>query len=308
MPDQTPRISARARAILRANPSVLGFSETLKPKLERGQPVGPLAIRVYVEKKRDKPMVPEAIDGVPTDVVVIGKVEPTALPPRNRGSFRPLEGGASGMYRGGSAGTLGYFMRDKRKPPPPNKPQWYALSCAHVLHPGTAVNETLQPSPRDGGVDPIDRVGRERLWTYFGVDAALSALDERAIAAIIDLPAPVGTSPPWVGKTVAKSGRTTGVTFGKVFDDGAEFKFATWSTSPGPVRFRDVILVWHKRRHFSEGGDSGSLVIDPGDDTAVGMVFGGSTTTPKYTLVASIRSVLKAFPNQMLVRVGETWP
>src|SRR5690606_4174072 len=151
---------------------------------------GPLAIRVYVEKKKppaalpDDHIVPAVIDGVRTDVVAIGKIRPTALPP-NRGKFRPLEGGASGVHRGGGAGTLGYFMRDKRKPPPPNKPQWYALSCAHVLHTGTAQNETVQPSPMDGGVEPGDFVGRERLWTYQGVDAALAVLDEQAIASII---------------------------------------------------------------------------------------------------------------------------
>src|SRR5690606_2497039 len=103
--------------------------------------------------------------------------------------------------------------------------QWYALSCAHVLHTGTAQNETVQPSPMDGGVEPGDFVGRERLWTYQGVDAALAVLDEQAIASIIGLPAPVGTSVARMGMTVAKSGRTTGVRFGKVTDDSAEFNF-----------------------------------------------------------------------------------
>jgi hypothetical protein len=324
---KVPLISAKARKILRANPSVVGFSETLNPKIVRGKPTARQAIRVYVEKKLPKKSVPKnnlippRIDGVATDVVAIGKLEPTAVapipipPPPNRQRFRPVLGGASGIHTGGTAGTLGYFMREKKNPRSgsPNKPQWYALSCAHVLHPplGSVQNETIQPSPNpnDGGQVPADWIGREFLYTYDGIDAALSKIDVGAKAEIIGLPTPTSTAIAQKSMTVAKSGRTTGVTYGKVIDDGAEFNFQHWGTAPGKVRFRDVIIVQNKHHLFSDGGDSGSLVIDPADETVIGIVFGGDRSlTPKSTLIAPIDRILRAFPAQMLVKKGETYP
>jgi hypothetical protein len=224
---------------------------------------------------------PTSIGNVPVDIAEIGKIEPaercrdySTQPPRapirpiaNRQKFIPLLGGASGHFTDAGAGTLGYFVRDKRATlPPPNKPQWYALSCAHVLHPPLASmqHETIQPSSfQDGGRTPQDWVGRESLYTYDEVDAAISQIDIGAVAEIINLPTPVGMAKPDEGMTVAKSGRTTGVTFGTVITDDLEFNFQTWGTSPNPVRFRNVILVERKHGPFACRGDSGSLNPDP---------------------------------------------
>ena len=321
---QSPLISAKVRKILRANPSVVGFSETLNPKMVKGKPTRQQAIRIYVEKKLPRKSVPKAdlipprIDGIPTDVVAIGKLQPTAVPPIpippppvNRKKSRPVLGGASGIHTGGTDGTLGYFMRERKNPPPGshNKPQWYALSCAHVLHTGTMQNETIQPSPVDGGLTPGDWIGREFLYTYDGIDAALAKIDIGAKAEIIGLPTPTATAAPVKGMTVAKSGRTTGVTYGTVIDVGAEFNFLHWGTAPGKVRLRDVIVVQNRHHHFSDPGDSGSLVIDPANETVIGMVFGGDLRlTPPATLVAPVDRILRAFPAQMLVQKGETYP
>jgi hypothetical protein len=164
----------------------------------------------------------------------------------------------------------------------------------------------------DGGNAPADWVGKESLYTYDGVDAALSRIDVGARATIVGLPSPSGNAVAEEGMTVAKSGRTTGVTYGKVIDDGAEFNFGHWGTAPGAVRFHGVIVVHNKHHDFSQGGDSGSLVIDPADQTIVGLLFGGTPpgvpVAQTLTLVAPINRVLKAFPQEMLVLPGETWP
>jgi hypothetical protein len=306
-------ISAQARKLLRANPSVVGFSQTLKPKIVNGKPTGRLAIRVYVEKKLPPSKIPsgqalpKTIGKVPVDVEEIGKVEPA-----NRQRRRPIDGGSSGIYTGGTAATLGYFVREKKAPPPPNKPQWYALSNAHALHPPAGTpNETIQPSPRDSGIAPQDWVGKESLYTYDKVDAAIARIDTGARAVIIGLPTPGGTAKVQTGMTVAKSGRTTGVTYGTVIDDDLEFKFPQWGTAPGRVRFERVFLIYNRHVDFGQGGDSGSLIIDPADQTAIGLLFGTSRRPGKrflVTLASPIQLVMAAFPRQMLVLPGETYP
>src|SRR6202022_721052 len=113
-----------------------------------------------------------------------------------------------------------------------------APSSARLIQPS--------PNPNDGGQVPADWIGREFLYTYDGIDAALSKIDVGAKAEIIGLPTPTSTAIAQKSMTVAKSGRTTGVTYGKVIDDGAEFNFQHWGTAPGKVRFRDVIIVQNK--------------------------------------------------------------
>jgi hypothetical protein len=296
----------------------VGFSQTLKPKLVKGKITARLAIRVYVEKKLPVSRIPAGqalprkIGNILLDVEEIGKVEPLQAALPNRQRMRPIDGGATGIRTGGTAATLGYFVREKRVPPPPNKPQWYALSNAHVLHPPLGMqNETIQPSPNDSGIAPQDWVGRESLFTYDKVDAAIAQIDVGARALIIGLPTPMGMTRVHEGMTVAKSGRTTGVTYGTVIDDDLEFNFRQWGTSTGRVRFEQVFLIYNRRRHFSQGGDSGSLIIDPSNETAVGLLFGGGSRPRRafdVTLASPIQLVMAAFPRQMLVLPGESYP
>jgi hypothetical protein len=309
-------VSKKIQRKLLANPSVVGFAETLRPKLVGGRETRVFAIRVFVEKKLPRNKVPPAlllpasIDGIPVDVVPIGKIVPFAKI-ANRKRWRPLKGGCSGIYTGGTAGTLGYFMRDKKKPPPKKgKPQWYALSCAHVLDPGNKKNETLQPSPMDKGIAPNDWVGKLYKSTYKNTDAALSKIDVGATAAVIGLPTPKGNAKPQKGLSVAKSGRSTGVRNGTITDLGLTFRFHKWGTAPGKVVFTQVIQVIGKKgKNFSEGGDSGSLVIHRKSGGAIGIVFaGGPGIAPKPTYVSPITLIQRAFPTKKLVLPGETYP
>ncbi len=178
-----------------------------------------------------------------------------------------------------------------------------------MLHPGSAQNETIQPSPQDGGQDPQDWVGREYLYTYDRVDAAISKIDAGAVARIIGLPTPNSMADAEEGLAVAKSGRTTGVTHGTVIDDGLEVNQPQWGTSSGPVRFRHVLLARNKHHDFVVPGDSGSLLIDPVEETAVGLVFGRSLIGGNSRgLACPIRAVMRAFPQQILVKPGESYP
>jgi len=303
-------ISPEAERVLLANPSVVGFAQTLRRKLVRGKRTRILAIQVFVEEKRatvaDALRVPSVIDGIPTDVVAIGPVEPIAIP--NQIKQRPLVGGCSGIRTTGRAGTLGYFMRDKQKKKG-QTPQWYALSCAHVLDPGTPNNqETLQPSPDDGGKRPQDWVGKLYKSTYSGTDAALSKIDIGAKADIIGLFTPVGRRAAKNKMTVVKSGRSTGITTGTVVDVALTLKPNQWGRV-GAVVFKDVIAVEGVGANFVAPGDSGSLVMEKGARGAVGMVFGANfSLKPARAYVTPMVRVEGAFPAQMMVLPGETYP
>lgn len=306
------RKEASNQYTLRAHPSVVAFSETLKPKVRRGKPTKTLAIRVYVERKLARSHVPKGrllpakIRGTALDVVEMGILEQIRM--------RPLLGGISvHNTNGGLTGTLGYFVRDRKPPAPPaaaaalgalipSKPYWYALSCAHVLN-NAAGPETIQPSQQDGGQAPQDWVGAESLYTYDGVDAAIAKIDVGAVAQIVGLPTPRGTGKAKEGMTVAKSGRTTGVTYGKVIDDDLELK-GKWKG------FRGCIYVENEHRDFVENGDSGSLLVDPLSELAIGLICIGERLPGKFKrgIANPIAAVLRAFPLQMLVQPGETYP
>lgn len=103
-----------------------------------------------------------------------------------------------------------------------------------------------------------------------------------------------GTKNVSIGMTVAKHGRTTGLRKSKVTLLNATVDVG-YNTPRGErtARFTAQILTGG----MSEGGDSGSLVIDPADNMAVGLLFGGS---PQASLVTPIQVVLSALNVSLL--------
>lgn len=103
-----------------------------------------------------------------------------------------------------------------------------------------------------------------------------------------------GTKPVKLGMTVAKHGRTTGLLKSTVTLLNATIDVG-YATPKGDrtARFTAQILTGG----MSAGGDSGSLVIDPTDNMAVGLLFGGS---PQASLVTPIGAVLSALNVSLL--------
>ncbi|MCU0480450.1 MAG: S1 family peptidase [Anaerolineae bacterium] len=103
-----------------------------------------------------------------------------------------------------------------------------------------------------------------------------------------------GTKAVNIGMTVVKHGRTTGLRKSTVTLLNATVDVG-YSTPRGErtARFTAQILTGG----MSEGGDSGSLVIDPTDNMAVGLLFGGS---PQASLVTPIGAVLSALNVSLL--------
>ncbi|MFC4615839.1 S1 family peptidase [Cellulomonas algicola] len=195
------------------------------------------------------------------------------------GRVRPLRPGVSIAHAKVSAGTLGAFVVvDGRM---------HALSNYHVLSgtPSARMGDpVLQPGPADGGRTSRDKVGelagRVELEPHgrATVDCAVALLDDPEV----DLRYPVGlvtTTAPAVGnEQVAKIGRTTSVTHGKVTAIELDDVVVGYGEELGEIAFDGQIEVESTGASaFSRGGDSGSLVYRE-DGVALGLLFAGSET------------------------------
>jgi hypothetical protein len=208
-----------------------------------------------------------------------------ATTPWYRESCRPLQIGASVGHFDVTAGTLGGFVRGK-------KGQVLVLSNNHVLaneDSCTKGDAILQPGRYDGGTVSDARVGSLASWVKLKpkapnlVDCALATLAEGidfepgALAGVGGANSRLaGTNPLTTlgeGTRVYKLGRTTGVTSGRV--TAFEFDNVVVSYDAGNLLFDDQIEIEGEgHAPFSDGGDSGALILDE-DFHAVGLLFAG---------------------------------
>jgi hypothetical protein len=213
---------------------------------------------------------------------------------------RPLQIGVSIGEVDVTAGTLGCFVSADGEA--------RILSNNHVLadedraRPGAVV---VQPGVADGGRDPADRVGvLDRAVTLRddaanAVDAALATVevdrDARTVEGLGDLSG--ATLAPDRADRVAKLGRTTELTRGRV--TAFELDGVTVEYERGTLRFDDQIEVHGDAGPFSEGGDSGSLIVSDPELDAVGLLFAGNEQGVTYA--NPIAPVLDAFGATLLV-------
>lgn len=252
-------------------------------------------------------IIPRHIDRLPTDVVEVGRIRLLgyALPefPGPSGDLadqraqrvRPAQPGVSIAHYRVSAGTLGALVKG-------DFPGGAAiLSNNHILANGTDGRDglsrigdpILQPGPYDNGGprDIIARLhsfspmiteakgGRGRINT---IDAALAVpiKPDLVKGAVLGLGPVRGTAQAYPGMTVLKSGRSSGVTTGQVFS------------------LENTIRVENEDRTYlfenqigttmaSEGGDSGSLLMDR-SGRAVGLLFAGSENQTFFNPIGPI--------------------
>jgi hypothetical protein len=215
------------------------------------------------------------------------------------GRVRPLRPGVSIAHADVSAGTLGAFVEVHGAV--------HALSNYHVLvgSPGAAVGDpVLQPGPADGGRNPEDRVGALTAFVPLarGRAATVDAAISRLVDVEVDLDYPVGrittTAEAEGGEEVAKVGRTTGLTHGRVTAIELDDVLVGYGDELGELGFDDQIEVESTGpAPFSRGGDSGSLVYRS-DGVALGLLFAGSEAGGDngtgLTYLNPIRAVLDA--------------
>ncbi len=204
-----------------------------------------------------------------------------------RTDVRPLLIGASVGHVDVTAGTIGGFVRRGRAA------QVYLLSNNHVLaneNDAASGDPVLQPGYLDRGRDPRSRIGtlarfiRLRPNSANQVDCALVALDEgiefdptrlRDIRGGGRDARLAGIGPEFVdqGTTVFKVGRTTGPTRGQVTAFDVDNLVISYDL--GNLRFDNQIEIEGAGRGpFSDGGDSGSLIVNA-DFQAVALLFAG---------------------------------
>jgi hypothetical protein len=250
-----------------------------------------------------------ALSNVPIQQVVVGSVDAYS----HRARHRPAPGGVSVGHVDVTAGTLG--SRAIGLTAPWNN-RHLILSNNHILansNAGKVGDSIIQPGPIDGGHHPGDQIAVLGRWIpiNFGgvanyVDAAFAwAWHERIrgeqyyISGGSPASYRTGTAPlaASLGLIVGKSGRTTGLTQGRVTQIGVSVNVRY---SGGRIGlFRNQLAIQSVNANpFSAGGDSGSLIWNWANGLRpVGLLFAGGGIT---TFANPIGSVLAALNIRLL--------
>ncbi len=261
-------------------------------------------------------MVPAQLGEFPTDVVATGPFRALKAPTER---WRPAEGGVSIGHGAITAGTLGCVVHRGE--------QVLLLSNNHVFadcNAGAPGDAILQPGPIDGGtsadrIATLDRFvpimmagedsscafargvawGLNALARLVGSSARMQVVSERSAANLVDAATALPDDPALVsseilgigaitgqaaaelGMRIRKSGRTTGLTMGEI--EQVDVTVDVGYGADRVARFSDQLMAGP----MSQGGDSGSAVVDLGNNI-VGLLFAGSETS---TLVNRIEHV-----------------
>jgi hypothetical protein len=249
-----------------------------------------LCLQVLVEIKAapeavvDEALVPPSYEGFPTDTKRVGilrarsgsQLKPLVnLNPLQR--HRPAPGGVSVGHVSITAGTLGCWCTSEKE-------DALMLSNNHVLaasNQGQEGDPIVQPGPLDGGRDPRDKIaelGKFVPLDFNGgdnfVDAALAKPVNMADVSpeILTIGRVTGlVCNASINTAVQKSGRTTGHTTGEI--SGLNATVRVDYREAGTALFRGQYLI--TPGGFSDGGDSGSLIVT-NSNRAIALLFGGS--------------------------------
>lgn len=201
---------------------------------------------------------------------------------------RPILGGISCGHPAITAGTIGGIFRDKTG-------QIVILSNNHVLanvNDASIGDSIYQPGPFDGG-GPGDVIGKlkdfQKLYNGTDQDSAIASVSADYKPVINYIGAVAGFKKTYVGDCVKKSGRTTGFTTGRVIAMNGTFVINYGNKN---VQVTKCIVT----TNMSQGGDSGSLLVDA-KNFAVGLLFAGST---QVTIHSDINVVKQRYGLQLV--------
>lgn len=300
--DRAIEAQQRHTAALMRLPGVVGTAVGLLPN---GRP----AVRVFLAGP-NVPNLPATLDGVPVSAEVTGLIMARSDPTQR---LRPAPLGYSVGHPLITAGTIGARVVDVFG-------EVYILSNNHVLaavNGGSIGDGILQPGAFDGGSLPGDRIGTlshfEPIDFSSGgtnlIDAALARTTRGEVENFT--PADDGYGMPsaaiWgdgngdglfdnrnalLGLPVQKYGRTTGLTQGTVTGVNATLSVCydaiLWICLQSAT-FVDQLVI--EPGTFSDGGDSGAIIVSLGLNP-VGLLFAGSAT---QTIANRVDFVLNHF-------------
>jgi hypothetical protein len=295
-------------------------------KTVAGRTTKDLAIICSVDTKKaksrlsDRDIIPALIHDVPTDVRPSGIIRAFQVP---TGRFRPAPGGTSIGHYLITAGTLGCLVKKNNEIFILSNN--HVLANSNEASIGDAI---LQPGPHDGGQNPQDQIAVLSEFVPIGFEeddsdcgiagslvSLLNSLSEMVgsstrlrpyriqqtenkvdcaiakplnsndvINEILQVGTLNGVQDGELGMNIKKSGRTTGFTTGTI-----EQVSVSAQVSYGTNRvalFTDQLLAGA----MSQGGDSGSAVVNE-NNNLVGLLFAGSETT---TIINRISHVFDA--------------
>ena len=123
------------------------------------------------------------------------------------------------------------------------------------------------------------------------VDAALARPNNPQMfqQEILVIGRPTGTKRPALGMNVRKHGRTTGYTEGTITLMNATVN-VSYNTISGvrQARFSGQVMT----TPMSQGGDSGSLIVEVGSTNAIGLLFAGSSQATIFTPIDMVFDVM----------------
>lgn len=309
-------------------PNVVGVG--VGEKVTDNKETGLLGYVVMVEEKialsqlPSNAILPKMIGATPVDVVQVGKIKALTTTDRHRPAFPGISIGHVDV----TAGTFGAVVRDVATGERLILSNNHVMANCNdanigdpIIQPGSYDGGTLKDdliatllrfipiSFNDEGEMPncniataYAKIGNKlaklvrsqhRVYSYIPIQATENTVDAavaRPISGDIihddikDIGHVSGVVDVALGQSVRKSGRTTGYTEGEVTILNAVVQVQYSSTDT--ATFYDQIIT----TDMSQGGDSGSLLVDGQYDSAVGLLFAGSDTV---TIHNPIKSVLR---------------
>jgi hypothetical protein len=270
--DRYRRAFADATARFGARADVSGIDIGFRIRDGRQRP--DVCIRIHVREKFDvsrltkRELFPKTIRGVPIDVIQAVYERHDSFDPARQTAVEPVQPGVSIGALDGPTGTLGLILEDVVDN------ARVLLSAGHVFAPSEQASPgdpVLQPGRADGGVlqDTVGALHRLDEATDSAVAAAFGArvFSTQILGATYAVP---GLRYPQLGDILEKSGRSTGMSQGRV--DGIAPQF-------GALRFVfRIVPLEGDDEPLCDFGDSGAVWYDPATGEAVGLhVMGGDT-------------------------------
>jgi hypothetical protein len=180
----------------------------------------------------------------------------------------------------------------------PGDVAWYLLSACHVLAlagDATLGDVIVEPAKSDGNTALLATLTDFEALKEDGIpnlfDAAIARLERRTDVLVGNQPIGIRANPMDAVRfqSVRKYGAGSGETLGVV---SAIRSRVTLELGSGSYLFKDVIKVLGAGGAFSQGGDSGALVVDALTNRPIGLIIGGDDTG---TYLSPIKPVLKHF-------------
>lgn len=283
-----------------------------------------IGVRIHVKEKKEvsaleaSEVLPSEISGVRIDVVQASYAPGAAAHfspegPARTHRFATLQPGISVAHPHVTAGTLGMFVRDNRTGRPAILSNWHVLVGSDKSRPGDSI---VQPGPMDGGRTERDAIAfLERMILDKDGDAAIAVLNgsRRFSSLLIGTDHRIqGIDDPKDDDLVFKSGRTTGITKGRVEGKGTYFI----EYSIGRVGVEGFRIVPREAGNpenleISAGGDSGAVWVSEKSGSAVGLHFAGETNPApgaEHALACYITRVFSRLDVELVADEAGTLP